>query len=357
MTNIISSAAGIARHRSLRYRGAALAAILVSGIGLAGCETGSAVLGTTGSTQPETLIAQPPAVAKTRISIAPVIGAPDSVSKQLAQDFSAAIGQKSVVVVGPQDKADYALRGYIVAAKDKTGTKVSYIWDVTDPGNRRVNRVTGEEVIAGTTGSDAWAAVTPQITQAIAQKSAGSLASWLQQQTPPQPTLVSAAPTIGATSQQAAVSQTSVGAIPPMSAPTTGSTPRMAAAAPTATSGGPVAAVIPSLTGAPGDGNNALASALQAELTKNGVGSASQGGTPYRVEGVVKVGAVADGKQPVQIDWNVKDPQGKRLGTVTQKNEIVAGSLDNSWGRTADAAAAAAAQGILKLLPKGTASN
>ena len=69
------------------------------------------------------------------------------------------------------------------------------------------------------------------------------------------------------------------------------------------------------------------------------------------------MGAVADGKQPVQIDWNVKDPDGKRLGTVTQKNEIVAGSLDGNWGRTADAAASAAAQGILKLLPRNTASN
>ena len=69
------------------------------------------------------------------------------------------------------------------------------------------------------------------------------------------------------------------------------------------------------------------------------------------------MGAVSDGKQPVQIDWNVKDPQGKRLGTVTQKNEIAAGSLDASWGRTADAAASAAAQGILKLLPRATAVN
>ena len=127
----------------------------------------------------------------------------------------------------------------------------------------------------------------------------------------------------------------------------------MAASAPAE----PVAAVIPSLSGATGDGNNALAAALQAELSKNGVGTASQGGQPYRVEGVVKMGEAADGKQPVQIDWNVKDPQGKRLGTVTQKNEIAAGSLDASWGRTADAAAQAAAQGILKLLPKTTATN
>ncbi|HRN84689.1 MAG TPA: hypothetical protein PK857_07695, partial [Hyphomicrobium sp.] len=58
-----------------------------------------------------------------------------------------------------------------------------------------------------------------------------------------------------------------------------------------------------------------------------------------------------NGKQPIQIDWDVKDPQGKTLGTVSQKNEIPQGSLDGAWGKTADAAASAAAQGILKLLP------
>ena len=66
------------------------------------------------------------------------------------------------------------------------------------------------------------------------------------------------------------------------------------------------------------------------------------------------MGAGKDGKQPIQIDWNVKDPQGKKLGTVSQKNEIPQGSLDGAWGKTADAAAAAAAQGILKLLPPQT---
>jgi len=66
----------------------------------------------------------------------------------------------------------------------------------------------------------------------------------------------------------------------------------------------------------------------------------------------VTVGTVRDGKQPVTIDWHVKDPKGKQLGTVSQKNEVPQGSLDGPWGKTADAAAAAAAQGIIKLLPK-----
>ncbi len=338
------------RGRSLFHR-SAFAALAIAAVALAGCASDQSIFGSTGSTEPQAQLAPatPPQPAPTRLSIAPVIGAPDGVAKQLAQDFSTAISKSHVTIVGPQDKADFALRGYIVAAKEKAAnTKVSYIWDVTDPAGKRVNRITGEEMVSSANASDPWASITPQITQAIAQKSAGSLASWLQQNAS---TPVAAAPQSAPT----ATSPTSVAAIPPAS------TPRMSAAAPTPSaapqSTGPVAAVIPTLIGAPGDGNNALASALQAELAKNGVGTANQGGQPYRVEGVVKMGEARDGKQPVQIDWNVKDPQGKRLGTVTQKNEIAAGSLDGSWGGTATAAASAAAQGILKLLPRATASN
>jgi hypothetical protein len=332
-----------------RMKRAISAALLLGVSGLvAGCESGGGLLA--GNAQPEAQLAPPQqmAAAQTRVSIAPVIGAPDSVSKQLFQDFSAAIGQKSVVVVGAQDKADYALRGYIIAAKEKTGTKVSYIWDVADPAGRRVNRITGEEIIPGAATGDAWASVTPQVTQSIARKSTDSLSAWLAQNA--RPAVASAAPS-QATATNAGVPAT-VGALPPA-----GATTATALAAPKPASPVVLTTAIPTLVGAPGDGNSTLASALQAELSKSGVPPAGPGATAYRVEGVVKVGNATDGKQAVQIDWNVKDPAGKRLGTVTQKNEIAAGSLDATWGKTADAAASAAAAGILKLLPRQTASN
>ena len=76
------------------------------------------------------------------------------------------------------------------------------------------------------------------------------------------------------------------------------------------------------------------------------------------------MGEAKQGKQPIQIEWLVRDPQGKKLGTVSQKNEIPEGSLDGEWGKTADAGrgrrraghrqAAAAAQGhqlVSKLAP------
>ena len=69
------------------------------------------------------------------------------------------------------------------------------------------------------------------------------------------------------------------------------------------------------------------------------------------------MGPGKNGKQPITIDWDVKDPSGKKLGTVSQKNEVPQGSLDGAWGKTANAAAAAAAQGILKLLPKAKTAS
>ena len=70
------------------------------------------------------------------------------------------------------------MRGYIVAAREKTKAKISYIWDVTDQSGKRVHRITGEEVVAGA-GKDPWAAVTPPVVQSIADKTAKQIASWL----------------------------------------------------------------------------------------------------------------------------------------------------------------------------------
>ena len=55
---------------------------------------------------------------------------------------------------------------------------------------------------------------------------------------------------------------------------------------------------------------------------------------------------------PTPCCWQVVDPAGRKLGTVSQKNSIPQGSLNGAWGKTADAAASAASQGIIKLLPK-----
>ena len=76
-------------------------------------------------------------------------GAPDAVAKQLQAQLTTAIeAQRITVAKAPTDAAEYTVRGYVVSAREKGRTKVSYIWDVTDPAGKRVNRITGEEVLS-----------------------------------------------------------------------------------------------------------------------------------------------------------------------------------------------------------------
>ncbi len=353
---------------SARHRGNSLATVAligVIGLSLAGCETASSIFGdgasaSTDTQAPAAVAAKPAAVA--RVALAPVVGAPDGVAQQLTTQMTQAAEKNRLQVVTSADRPDYTLRGYIVAARDKAGTKVSYIWDVNDATGKRVNRITGEEVVGGTPNArDPWANVSAAVTQSIADKTTSSLGAWAPSQTP-------AAAPAGGTPPSATPAQTPAvaQAAPPAAAPAATPAAERAARAPAASNtttaavpapSGEVTAVVPQVQGAPGDGNAALSAALQKELSRQGIALVDKPGSSYRVEGKVVMGQTADGKQPIQIDWRVKDPQGKPLGTVSQKNEIPPGSLDSSWGKTADAAAAAAAQGILKLLPQPKSTN
>jgi hypothetical protein len=324
------------------------------GINVAGCETASSMFGGSlfgsSSAPPQELAApaptppapQPPLA---KVAIAPIIGAPDAIAKQIQQEFTSAVERQRVsVLTGKDERADFTLRGYIVAAKDKSATKVSYIWDITDPTGKRVNRITGEEVVAPSSGKDPWAALTPQVAQSIAGKAANSFVSWLPShsaQGAPVASNVAAQPG-GAHPAGAEPKRVAAAAKQPASVGTTGSITRE----------GSVQALVSTVTGAPGDGSRSLTAAIQRELVGKGISLADRStAVAYRVEGSVTMGEAKDGKQPIHIEWLVRDPQGKKLGTVSQKNEIPAGSLDGAWEGTAEQAAGAAAQGIVKLLP------
>lgn len=351
--NFQNCATAITAARTKSARAVVLA--ITAAFALAGCESSSNILGGGQTPGPEASLTAPPATGATtqtaKLEIAPVIGAPENISRDLQAQLTSSMERNRISVArAPGGKGEYTLRGYIVAAREKAGSKISYIWDVTDQGGKRANRITGE-VFAPGSGADPWASVSPQVIQNIADKTAVQLAAALPG---------SSIPVASATSPMSTAAVT-----PPASsysAPAASPAPvATAAATPVAPTGpttgsidtGPISTVVPAVTGAPGDGGATLTSAIQRELTKNGVAlTTTPSGQTYKVEGKVAMGQGKDGKQPIQIDWNVIDPKGKKLGTVSQKNEVPQGSLDGSWGKTADAAAAAAAQGILKLLPQ-----
>ncbi len=107
------------------------------------------------------------------------------------------------------------------------------------------------------------------------------------------------------------------------------------------------------VAGAPGDGEQALERALSNRLLNEGF---TVTGTPeanaYEIQGMVRLTPAAPGKENIRIDWTVFGPEGMRLGNITQVKVIRKGSLDRHWGAAANAAADAAAQDILKLLPR-----
>lgn len=338
------------RRTRLRVIGPVLLAAFAT-IGLGGCESASTLL-SGGSNAPQASLTLPPAspvAAQTaKIQIAPVIGSPDNVARDLQSQLASSIGRDGIqVATAANATGEYVVRGYIVAAREKTKAKISYIWDITDQAGKRVHRITGEEVIAEA-GKDPWAAVTPPVVQSIADKTSKQIASWLST-SGSIPVASNGNPPAGTPATN--IASNSAGSTPSPSYPTTSNAP-IAPTTGSITTSGPITAVVPMVTGAPGDGSTTLTTAIQRELTKNGLALSNvPNAQAYKVEGKVAMGQTKDGKQPIQIDWNVIDPAGKKLGTVSQKNEVPQGSLDGSWGKTADAAAAAAAQGIIKLLP------
>lgn len=269
------------------------------------------------------------------VAVTPVMGAPDNVSSMLGESIAEALEKQQISVAKGKDAtAEYYLRGYVVAARDSAGAKLSYIWDLTDKtGAKRTHRLQGEQIVkAGHGVQDPWAAIDRAAIQSHSQQTAEKIAKLLL------PSGVKPAVAQGASpAPQRAVAS---GAGMPA---TTASIGR-------ASDG--TAFVVP-VSGAPGDGAATLTAAIRRELERKSVAIVEQPGAgSTKVEGRVSMGQPSGGKQIVQIDWIVTDPAGAQLGVVTQKNTIQQGALDGAWGATADAAASAASVKISSLLKK-----
>ncbi len=339
-----------------RRRAGRLVLPLIGGmiiIGLAGCS------GQTASVDPATAVAAPQVQPTKPIAFAPVIGAPGKVSRKLNEMLTAAAAQKSMPVV-PSKEADYTIRGYLVAAADPKGTKLSYIWDITDKGGKRAKRFQGNELIEGKKGGNAWNAVDDDALQRVAAKTTDELLAWL-----PKGDGVAAAAG-GATAASAGVAKpektshtASTGATAAAVKPAAmRSKPRRAAPQATgsvlaaAQAGQSVVAVVQPVTGAPGDGMTSLTDAMKRHLRQAGIELVSSTRpNAYVVRGSVQMDKASGGQQPITIRWIVVGPDGRTMEkAVVQRNKVPAGSLDGAWGQTADLAAGEAARSVAKLI-------
>lgn len=272
------------------------------------------------------------------MSLAPIVGAPPNVVEGLTQSLVAAGKEHNLTLLPGTEGAPYTLRGYLVASSEKRGAKISYIWDISDAKGQRVGRVSGDELIASRSGSDPWSGVDGAALNSMAAKITSQIVAAVSG---------GGAPPVASAPSPPASTSPGIGAPSPAPA-----APAAPAATATPEPPGEVMALVTPVSGAPGDGQKSLTAALKKRLFAGGVKLASASGrNVYTVQGSVTMSNTG-GKQGIRIDWLVLNPNGTKRGTVSQQNTIAKGMLDGPWGAIADAAAADAAKGIIKLLPR-----
>ncbi|MEM7619229.1 MAG: hypothetical protein AAF228_02035 [Pseudomonadota bacterium] len=268
------------------------------------------------------------------VAFAPVFGPPVNVAQKLSGALRDKAKENRIIVQDKVAKSGYTVRGYLSASPDKKGTKLSYIWDVTNSQGTRAHRIKGEEIFPGkNNANDPWSAVNQAAIDKIASTTASKLAAWLPKS--PSGTLVQNA-SLGARD----------------------SSPSANASFGSSKSRSGVIAVVPPISGAPGNGSTALAEALRKKISGKGIriANSQSAAGKYKIQGIVSMSSGTNGKQNIKLEWKVVNPLGREIGTVTQQNSIPKGSLNGNWGATADYVADAASNGIVKLIKDNASS-
>jgi hypothetical protein len=295
--------------------------------------------------------------AKPAVALSPIQGVPQKYASKVDEQLKASIKAKGSQIVDAKD-AQYILKAsYHALPEPKQGTKVSYKIDVTDKAGNKVRTIGGEELVSAKHGGDSWSHVTEEGVQKVAAKSAEDVAAWINNPNMPAPSaaVASAQPSktpakaAANTAEKPAPTEQTASLAAAVETPAATPAKLKAAAAPAE-----LTALVPAVTGAPGDGKTSLTEAMKRALSGQGIKlvSTAKPGT-YKIQGRVEVGPAANGQQPITIRWVVVDPAGKQMEkTVVQNNNIEAGTLDGAWGEIAEQAAGAAAAEVTKLLQK-----
>jgi hypothetical protein len=105
------------------------------------------------------------------------------------------------------------------------------------------------------------------------------------------------------------------------------------------------------ITGAPGDGDRALAIQLRHLIPQTGdILTSRRADADFILQGLVRATNGAGGQQTIEMHWVVSDPSGKVAGDVAQLHDFPQGALDHYWGDVAQAAASEAAGGIHQVI-------
>ena len=98
----------------------------------------------------------------------------------------------------------------------------------------------------------------------------------------------------------------------------------------------PARVAITEVTGAPGDGNVALARLMREKLGKYGIlVQDSTAGVDFTVWAKVNNQAASPTLRRIEIFWLVYNGRGDEIGKIVQLNEVPNGTLDHYWGDVA----------------------
>ena len=117
---------------------------------------------------------------RTRLQIAPIVGASVEAAGPLSEQLQTQARQRGITLAGSTDQsATHVLKGYFSVITEGKETTVIYVWDVYDPAGNRLHRINGQEKAPSLNGADGWAGVAPATMQAIASKTIDQFSSWL----------------------------------------------------------------------------------------------------------------------------------------------------------------------------------
>ncbi|WP_027058521.1 hypothetical protein [Mesorhizobium loti] len=123
-------------------------------------------------------------LAKTRLQIAPIVGASVEAATPLTAELQTRAKQRGITLAGSQDQtATHVLKGYFSALTEGKDTTVIYVWDVYDPSGNRLHRINGQlkapSVNSASGSADSWKGVSPATMQAIADQTIDQFAAFL----------------------------------------------------------------------------------------------------------------------------------------------------------------------------------
>ncbi len=240
------------------------------------------------------------------VSIAPVDGAPRATAEKLAPAMASALQAREIAASDRTASiGSYELAGRIEEMPVNAGkAALVALWELRDASGKLLGE-RAERIVAA---AGDWQAGNDEAVARLAAASAEQLAGLLQDDAPAE-----------------------------------------------AEAGGRARLLVAGVTGAPGDGGAALASAIASFLKQQDVTivTDAQAKADLVLDADVAVAKPKSGKQNVKIVWHVRRKDGGEIGTVGQENDVPAGLLDGAWGDVAYMVAASAQGGIMELVARG----